>query len=46
MEMALHVSLYVSKCLLGELASKRQEARRFRAMFRAVIEDSNPNKEL
>ncbi len=37
---------YVSKFLLSEPASKRQEARRFRAMFRAVIEESKPNTEL
>ncbi|KAG7245102.1 hypothetical protein INR49_023668, partial [Caranx melampygus] len=39
-------SAYVSKFLFSEPASKRQEARRFRAMFRAVIEESNPNIEL
>lgn len=38
--------LYVSKFLFSEPASKRQEARRFRAMFRAVIEESKPSIEL
>lgn len=42
----LSTSAYVSQFVLSEPASKRREARRFRAMFGVVIEESKPSTDL